>query len=148
MAVRGEEVASSIDAQVRESIEKMVAEIRSSVEDVRVLVDQQLKAALQSVQADVNSFTFLPQIKKSIGELEETFAEQQVAAAPALALGGGGASRVKSAVQAIERGRSQVDVLNSLLEQCLDFGSRAALLILRGETFSGWKGVGFSAAGG
>ena len=39
MAVRGEEVASSIDAQVRESIEKMVAEIRSSVEDVRVLVD-------------------------------------------------------------------------------------------------------------
>src|SRR5690349_4401113 len=97
MAVRGEEVASSIDAQVRESIEKMVAEIRSSVEDVRVLVDQQLKAALQSVQADVNSFTFLPQIKKSIGELEETFAEQQVAAAPALALGGGGASRVKAA---------------------------------------------------
>jgi hypothetical protein len=55
---------------------------------------------------------------------------------------------VKSAIKAIERGRSQVDVLNSLLEQALDFGSRAALLILRGETFSGWKGVGFTAAGG
>src|SRR5688500_15250774 len=113
MAVRGEEVASSIDAQVRESIEKMVAEIRSSVEDVRVLVDQQLKAALQSVQADVNSFTFLPQIKKSIGDLEEQIeAARPVAAAP----GGGGASRVKAAVQSIERGKSQVDVLNSLLE--------------------------------
>ena len=35
MAVRGEEVASSIDAHVREAIEKMVGEIRSSVEDVR-----------------------------------------------------------------------------------------------------------------
>ncbi|HEU4888795.1 MAG TPA: hypothetical protein VFV49_12990 [Thermoanaerobaculia bacterium] len=145
MAVRGEEVASSIDAQVRESIEKMVAEIRSSVEDVRVLVDQQLKAALQSVQADVNSFTFLPQIKKSIGELEEQIeAARPAAAAPT----GSGASRVKAAVQSIERGRSQVDVLNSLLEQSLEFGSRAALLILRGETFSGWKGVGFSAQGG
>jgi hypothetical protein len=55
---------------------------------------------------------------------------------------------VKSAVQIIERGRSQVDLLNSLLEQCLEFGSRAALLILRGETFSGWKGIGFTAAGG
>ncbi|MDP9191716.1 MAG: hypothetical protein M3P06_08425 [Acidobacteriota bacterium] len=149
MAVRGEEVAGSIDAQVRESIEKMVAEIHSSVEDVRVLVDQQLKAALQSVQADVNSFTFLPQIKKSIAELEAQIEIERPVAAPAAAApSSGGALRVKSAVQIIERGRSQVDVLNSLLEQCLEFGSRAALLILRGETFSGWKGVGFSAQGG
>ncbi len=147
MAVRGEEVASSIDAQVRESIEKMVSEIRSSVEDVRVLVDQQLKAALQSVQADVNSITFLPQIRKSIADLEETLEAERpapAAAAPAAS----GASRVKAAVQQIERGKSQVDVLNSLLEQCLEFGSRAALLILRGETFSGWKGIGFSTHGG
>ena len=83
MAVRGEEVASSIDAQVRESVEKTVAEIRSSVEDVRAAVDSQLKAALQSVQADVNAITFLPQIRKSIGELEETFAAVPAAAAPA-----------------------------------------------------------------
>jgi hypothetical protein len=143
MAVRGEEVASSIDAQVRESIEKMVAEIRSSVEDVRVAVDQQLKAALQSVQADVNSISFLPQIRKSVSDLEEAFAAER----PAMAAGAG-ASRVKAAMQAIEGGRSQVDVLNSLLEQCLQFGSRAALLILRGETFSGWKGAGFTAHGG
>ncbi|HUJ13495.1 MAG TPA: hypothetical protein VL284_06845, partial [Thermoanaerobaculia bacterium] len=32
--------------------------------------------------------------------------------------------------------------------QAVQFGSRAALLILRGETFSGWKGLGFSAHGG
>src|SRR6187549_276009 len=128
MAVKGEEVAGAIDAQVRESIEKMVAEIRSSVEDVRVLVDQQLKAALQSVQADVNSITFLPQIRKSIADLEEQIEADRpapvalAAAAPTVS----GASRVKNAVRIIERGRSQVDVLNSLLEQCLEFGSRAA----------------------
>ena len=80
MAVRGEDVASAIDGQVRASIEKMVAEIRSSVEDVRGLVDQQLKAALQSVQADVNSISFLPQIQKSISELEESFATERAAA--------------------------------------------------------------------
>jgi hypothetical protein len=142
MAVKGEEVASAIDAQVRESIGKMVAEIRSSIEDVRTAVDSQLKAALQSVQADVNSVSFLPQIRKSVDELEETY----TSAAPAAT--GAGAKRVKAAIQAIERGKSQVDVLNSLLEQCLEFGSRAALLILRGETFSGWKGTGFSTHGG
>lgn len=144
MAVKGEEVASSIDARVRESIERMVGEIRSSVEDVRVAVDSQLKAALQSVQADVNSISFLPQIRKSITELEEAIAAEAPPPPPA----GVGAGRVKSAIQSIERGKSQVDVLNALLEQCLEFGSRAALLILRGETFSGWKGVGFSAHGG
>ena len=73
MPVRGEEVASSIDAHVRDSIEKMVGEIRSSIEDVRVAVDQQLKAALQSVQADVNSITFLPQIRKAVGEYESRY---------------------------------------------------------------------------
>ncbi len=144
MAVRGEQVASAIDAQVRESIERMVSEIRSSVEDVQTVVDQQLKAALQSVQADVKSITFLPQIQKAISELEESLAE----AAPPPPPPGADASRLKAAIQAVEHGKSQVDVLNALLEQCLGFGSRAALLILRGETFSGWKGLGFSAHGG
>ena len=146
MAARGEEVAGSIDSQVRDVVEKLVGEIRSSIEDVRVAVDSQLTAALQSVQADVKSISFLPQIRKSISAFEESMPAP--APAPAPAAGGAGALRVKRALQAIERGKSQVDVLNSLLEQCLNFGSRAALLILRGETFSGWKGVGFSTHGG
>ena len=143
MAVRGEEVAGSIDAQVRESVQRMVGEIQSSIEDVRATVDSQLKAALQSAQADVNAITFLPQIKKAIDELRE---EMKVSA-PAASTGAG-ASKIKRALQQIERGKSQVDVLNSLLEQCQEFGSRAALLILRGDTFSGWKGVGFGGQGG
>src|SRR5437762_4246476 len=146
MAVRGDDVASSIDAHVREAIEKMVGEIRSSVEDVRVAVDSQLKAALQSVQADVKAISFLPHIQKTIGELEDGLKAEQPPATAAPS--GPDATLVKQAVQAIERNRSQVDVLNALLEQCLQFGSRAALLILRGETFSGWKGLGFSSHGG
>ena len=142
MAVRGDEVAGSIDTHVRESMEKMVAEIRSSIEDVRTAVDQQLKAALQSIQADVNAVSFLPHIRQTVNTLEQELADQQPAAPT------GGASRIKEAVQSIERGKSQVDVLNSLLEQCAAFGSRAALLILRGDTFSGWKAVGFSAHSG
>ncbi|HET7705205.1 MAG TPA: hypothetical protein VFM36_03900 [Thermoanaerobaculia bacterium] len=143
MAGKGEEVASSIDAQVREAVEKLVSEIRSSVEDIREAVDQQLTAALQSVQADVKSMTLLPQIRTAIAGLEES-AAPLVSAAPA----GTDAATLKRAVQAVEKGKSQVDVLNGLLEQAVQFGSRAALLILRGETFSGWKGMGFSAHGG
>lgn len=146
MAVRGEEVAGLIEAHVREAIEKLVGEIRSSVDDVRIAVDSQLKAALQSAQADVNAVSLLPQIKKAISELEESLIAS--APPPAAAPAGADAMRVKRALQLIERGKSQVDVLNTLLEQALEFGSRAALLILRGETFSGWKGLGFNAHGG
>jgi hypothetical protein len=146
MAVRGDEVAGSIEAHVRDAMEKLVGEIRSSIEDVREVVDSQLKAALQSVQADVNAVSFLPHIQKSIGDLEESITAAQPA--PVAAPSGSDASRVKTAVQSVEQGKSQVDILNALLEQCLMFGSRAAMLILRGETFSGWKGVGFTAAGG
>src|SRR5437867_10075117 len=112
MAVRGDEVASSIDAHVREAIEKMVGEIRSSVEDVREAVDSQLKAALQSVQADVNAITFLPHIRKQIAALEESIQPEPVAAPviapPAPVSAGPDASLVKRAVQAVERGKSQV----------------------------------------
>jgi hypothetical protein len=146
MAVRGDEVAGSIEAHVRDAMEKLVGEIRSSIEDVREVVDSQLKAALQSVQADVNAVSFLPHIQKSLGEFEESITAAIPPPPPAQQ--GADASRVKQAVQAVERGKSQVDILNALLDQCLTFGSRAAMLILRGETFSGWKGVGFTAAGG
>ena len=77
MAVRGDEVAGSIEAHVRDAMEKLVGEIRSSIEDVREVVDSQLRAALQSVQADVNAVSFLPHIQKSIGELEESIAAAQ-----------------------------------------------------------------------
>ncbi|HEV7488978.1 MAG TPA: hypothetical protein VGQ65_25185 [Thermoanaerobaculia bacterium] len=146
MAVRGDEVAGSIEAHVRDAMEKLVGEIRSSIEDVREVVDSQLKAALQSVQADVNAVSFLPHIRKSLGEFEESITAAIPPPPPPTK--GADASRVKQAVQAVERGKSQVDILNALLDQCLTFGSRAAMLILRGETFSGWKGVGFTAAGG
>ena len=145
MAVRGDDVAGAIDAHVREGIEKLVGEIRSSIEDVREAVNSQLHAALQSVQADVNAISFLPHIKKTLGELE---AEEPPAAIVAAPQPSGDTLRLKQALQSVERGKSQVDVLNALLEQALAFGSRAALLILRGETFSGWKGVGFSGHGG
>jgi hypothetical protein len=151
MAVRGEDVATAIDAHVREEIEKMVGEIRSSIEDVRGFVDSQLQAALQSVQADVKALSFLPHLTKSIGELQESLeGDRPAAPAPVISQssGAGDSGKLKRAAQAIERGKSQVDILNALLDQCLDFGSRAALLILRGETFSGWKGVGFNAHGG
>lgn len=147
MAVRGDQVADKIEAHFREAIEKMVNEIRATVDDVRVAVDQQLNAALQSVQADVKSISFAPQIQKIVSDFESEL-EAAAPPAPQSVAAGFTAARVKLAIQAVEQGRTQVDILNAMLDQCHSFGSRAALLILKGDVFTGWKGIGFSQHGG
>jgi len=144
MAVRGDEIAEGIESRVREAIEKVVGDIRSSIQDVKEAVDSQLDAALQSIQADAKGISLRPHLQQTLSDFEKSITPPPPPSAPR----GVDATKIKQAIQAIERGKSQVDVLNALLDQCLNFGSRAALMILKGDQFGGWKGIGFSAHGG
>ena len=56
---------------------------------------------------------------------------------------GRGASRVKEAVQIIEANARKWTAQRAA-RAGRAVGSRAALLIVRGETFGGWKGLGFT----
>ncbi|HVR43123.1 MAG TPA: hypothetical protein VMS56_06705 [Thermoanaerobaculia bacterium] len=140
MTARGEEFAQKIEQTIREAVERMVSDMRSSIEDVREAVVQQLDAASQSVQADAKSLSLRGQLETILSGMDE-----QTAPPPAAAVESG---TLRRAIRAIEGGKSQVEVLNALLEQVGSFSSRAALFILKGETFAGWKGSGFSARGG
>lgn len=151
MAARGNEVALAIEGQIREAIEKMVGDIRSSIDDVRDAVNQQLQAALQSVQADANAISLRSSLEKTLNEFEGTLGDAPAATAEPVhvpAPRGEESSRIKRAVQGVERGKTQVEVLNALLDQGLEFSSRVALLILKGDSFAGWKGLGFARFGG
>ena len=145
MAVWGDEVAQQLDEKFREQIERMVADVRSTITDIREAIDQQLDAAMQSVQADANSMSAKPMLAAVLAGIEPPAPATPVVA-PVVTRAD--ASKVRDGVRAIEQGKSQVEVLNALLEQCPAFGSRAALLILKGDSFSGWKGSGFSRTGG
>lgn len=142
MAVWGDDVAQQLDQKVREQIERMVVDVRSTITDIREVIDQQLDAAMQSVQADANAVSMKAMLAATLAAVEPPPAP----AAPAVARAD--ASKVRDAIRAIEQGRSQVEVLNALLEQSVMFGSRAALLILKGDFFAGWKGSGFTRMGG
>jgi len=150
MAVQGDEVAERIEQQIRESIDRLVEELRTSVNDVREAVDQQLDAAIQSVQADVKSLSLRgiiePLIRDAVAQAPETPfpAPAGTAAAPK----GPDGAALRRAIRAVESGKSQVEILNALLGQALSFASRAALLILKGDSFAGWKGAGFAAFSG
>jgi hypothetical protein len=143
MAAWGDEVAQHLEVKIRDAVERMIADIESTISDVREAIDQQLDAAMQSVQADTKGMSIGAILNEALADLDPPASSQPVAVAAAA-----DASGVRDAVSTIEQGRSQVEVLNSLLERCNVFGSRAALLILKGDVFSGWKGMGFTAHGG
>jgi hypothetical protein len=149
MAVKGEEIASKLEERIRQAIDTVVEDIRVSIADVRDVVNQQFDAAMQSVIADAKSISLREDLEALLAEQAPEDLIEEAPASEQLPPSSGTSSReLRQAIQEIERGGSQVDVLNSLLEQLLKFGSRAALLILKGDTFTGWKGKGFAGFGG
>lgn len=57
-------------------------------------------------------------------------------------------SLVRGSIAAVESARTQVDVLSRFLSEANAHASRVALLVLRGDRLSGWKGIGFEPAAG
>lgn len=55
---------------------------------------------------------------------------------------------LNSAFQRISSSRSQTELLQSLLEGTTPFSNRAALLVVKGERLTGWRGRGFEGASG
>lgn len=144
MTERGDEIARRIEQTIRESVDRMVADMQSSIEDVRAAVVQQLDAATQSVQADAKSLAVRSQLSTILEEVESSLAPPPPPPAPAAMDSG----KLRRALRAIEGGKSQVEVLNALLDQGAAFASRLAIFILKADSFAGWKGVGFGAHGG
>lgn len=147
MAVQGEDIASKIEERVKQTVDAVVGDIRGSIEDVREIVDQQFEAVLQSILADAKTLKLRGELEELLAGISAGPAAAEPPAAPTAAPGKA-LRDLKESIQEIERGGTQVDVLNALLDQLLGFGSRAALLILKGDAFSGWKGKGFAAFGG
>src|SRR5688572_8215184 len=114
MPAKGDDVAEKIEAQVREGVLKMVGDIRSSIDDIREAVVQQLQAAMQSVQADANAFSLKTQIQQVLDA--GVFAPAAPSSTAPAAGKATDVSSLKRSIQAIERGNSQIDVLNALLD--------------------------------
>ncbi|HEY0593314.1 MAG TPA: hypothetical protein VGF40_16195, partial [Thermoanaerobaculia bacterium] len=143
MSERGDEIARRIEETIREAVQRMVADMKSSIDDVRDAVVQQLDAASQSVQADAKSLSVHGQLSGILDEIEAAGAPPPAPPAPVADSG-----KLRRALRAIEAGKSQVDVLNALLDQGAAFAARLAIFILKGDAFVGWKGSGFGAHGG
>lgn len=58
----------------------------------------------------------------------------------------GGVSELREALGAIDRARSQADILTALMHESARYASRSAILLLRGGEVRGWSGHGFGDA--
>ena len=58
----------------------------------------------------------------------------------------GGVSELREALGAIDRARSQAEILTALLHESARYASRTAILLLRGGEVRGWSGQGFGEA--
>src|SRR5688572_18124018 len=58
----------------------------------------------------------------------------------------GGVSELREALGAIDRARSQAEILTALMQESARYASRSAILLLRGGEVRGWSGHGFGDA--
>ncbi len=75
-------------------------------------------------------------------------ARREAAAAPPAPAGAdiAGIADLRAALSAIDRARSQAEILNALLQESNRFATRAAILLLRGSEVRVWNGAGFGDA--
>ena len=123
-----------INREISATVERAIAELRQDL-------TQRLRASSDEILRHVGEIA--PQLPSSflahedLGPATEQLARDAASAA---------AVEVREAAAAIDRSRSQAEVLAALLRESARFASRAAVLIVRGGEMRGWGGHGFGDA--
>jgi hypothetical protein len=140
-------------------LEDYLAAWKSSIADARREVDQILTSIGEKIPAqakplfpedivgllleDVMPPPQAPQ--KIIERVVEKVIERVEVPVPT---GGADWSLIRGSLCTIESARTQVDILSRFLSEANAYASRVALLVLRNDRLTGWKGVGFDGSGG
>lgn len=143
--------------KIRELDEHVAAAVRRAVDDLREEVRQRLDEATADLQQRLGEVA--PELPQSFVSEEHLRQIAEDAAAPSsealeLARAAGQAegraeafATLRSAVAALDRARSQAEILNALLAGAAGHATRAAVLLLRDGRLNGWDARGFEASG-
>jgi hypothetical protein len=92
----------------------------------------------KALEAGLESF-----LSKQLPKFREALLEELAAAAPPA---GVSSAALSSAFYRIAGGRTQTEIMQSLLEASADFASRAAVLTIKGDRLNHWRSRGFDSA--
>ena len=112
----------------------------ADLKNLEILVNQAVDEALQSV---------LPQVRQRLVQQVLQALEPEIAAAEAQAAASVGpveddSEKLNHCLAAIQKGTTQVEILDALIESASQFAARTALFVVRGTNAVGWRARGFS----
>jgi hypothetical protein len=124
-----------LNREIGDSVERALAELRQEI-------SQRLHTSNEEVQRRLEEFTpSLPSSYLSHEELASAAERELAPSARRSAL-----SDLRDSLAAIDRARSQAEILTALLHESARQASRAAVLLVRGGELRGWGGEGFGDA--
>jgi len=130
-----------------ERIQQLNQEIGSSVErsiaELRQEISQRLRASSEEIQRRIEEIA--PRLPASFLSHDDFLPHEREVGSTARRTA---FSEVRDGVAAIDRARSQAEILTALLGESARHASRAALLLVRGGELRGWGSEGFGDAEG
>ncbi|HEX3551669.1 MAG TPA: hypothetical protein VIA62_00395 [Thermoanaerobaculia bacterium] len=130
-----------------ERIERLNQEIGSSVErsiaELRQEISQRLRASSEEIQRRIEEIA--PRLPAAFLSHDDFAPHEREVGSTARRTA---FSEVRDGVAAIDRARSQAEILTALLRESARHSSRAALLLVRGGELRGWGSEGFGDAEG
>jgi hypothetical protein len=124
-----------LNREIGDSVERALAELRQEI-------SQRLRVSNEEIQRRLEEFTpALPPSYLSHEDLAPAAERELGPNARRSAL-----RDLRDALAAIDRARSQADILAALLRQSAGYASRVAVLLVRGGGLQGWGGEGFGDA--
>jgi len=138
-----------LDEQVASAVRRALDDVRNELRSGLDQAIDDLRGKLAEVSPDLPESFFTEEALRQLAEetaptsddaLDQARAEGEAAGRDGLG------SDLREALAAIDRARSQNDVLQALVDQSSRFASRAAVLLLRPEGLVGWVAHGFEGA--
>lgn len=131
-----------------EEIKKALETIKSNLEEAQELYLAKLETALASIKNAIESIpkpspiTFeIDKILSIISSSTKTKAPQEIKSETSHILS------LKNSLIQIDKGKTQVEILDYYLKEASKFASRVAIFIFKNEQAVGWKGLGFTKFG-
>ncbi|HWN44062.1 MAG TPA: hypothetical protein VNW71_17695 [Thermoanaerobaculia bacterium] len=140
------EKVQQLNREIGSTFERAVADMRQEVSQWLRSSSEDLLGRLAELRPPVpESFVAHEDLETEVRSEAEGLAG---GLAEGLASGArrGGLSELREALGAIDRARSQAEILTALMQESARYASRSAILLLRGGEVRGWSGHGFGDA--
>ncbi|HYX24461.1 MAG TPA: hypothetical protein VFC23_09950, partial [Thermoanaerobaculia bacterium] len=125
-----------MNQEIGSAVERSIAELRQEI-------SQRLRASSEEIQRRIEELA--PRLPASFLSHDDFLPHEREVGSTARRAA---FSEVRDGVAAIDRARSQAEILTALLRESARHASRAALLLVRGGELRGWGSEGFGDAEG